>query len=267
MRSKRIRTGSAVCLLLLALLLSGCRKLPQPEPTQPPTVPVTEPVTEPPTEPPTEPETEPTRPPHSDLYLPDTAVEDVITWFNEVCLDAEFSDGGDASLIQKWTVPIAYEIHGDFEPEDVATVETLAAWLNEIPGFPGMHPAEGEANLNIYFCLQEEIVDRMGSNYVNSDGGVIFWYDYNEIYKAIICVRSDIGRTLRDSVILEEIYNGLGPVQDTFLRPDSIIYGNYAMPQELTAVDQLILQLLYNPQIRCGMNAAECEAVIRQRYY
>jgi hypothetical protein len=29
-------------------------------------------------------------------------------------------------------------------------------------------------------------------------------------------------------VILEEVYNGLGPVQDTALRPDSLIYSDFS---------------------------------------
>ena len=72
---------------------------------------------------------------------------------------------------------------------------------------------------------------------------------------------------MRNSVILEEIYNGLGPVQDTDLRPDSLIYSAYSTPQELTEIDELILKLLYHPDMVCGMNAQECEAVIRQLYY
>ena len=56
-------------------------------------------------------------------------------------------------------------------------------------------------------------------------------------------------------------------VQDTFLRTDSIIYGGYSEPQALTAVDELLLRLLYHPNIRPGMNAQECEAVIRSLYY
>ena len=68
-------------------------------------------------------------------------------------------------------------------------------------------------------------------------------------------------------MIQEEIYNGLGPVQDTALRPDSMIYSEFSQPQALTDVDVLILQLLYNPRIACGMNQQECEAVIRELYY
>ena len=68
-------------------------------------------------------------------------------------------------------------------------------------------------------------------------------------------------------MILEEIYNGLGPVQDTSLRSDSIIYAGYSTPQSLTAMDELLLRLLYRPELVCGMDAQQCEAVIRQLYY
>ena len=60
---------------------------------------------------------------------------------------------------------------------------------------------------------------------------------------------------------------GLGPVQDTDLREDSLIYSGYTAPQSLSPVDELILKLLYHPEIRCGMTASECEAVIRSLYY
>ena len=112
------------------------------------------------------------------------------------------------------------------------------------------------------------MINLLGDNFYNCDGGVTFWYDgYNQIYNATICYRTDLNQHLRNSVILEEIYNGLGPVQDTNLRPDSIIYAEFTQPQALTEVDELILKLLYHPDMKCGMNAAQCEAVIRQLYY
>ena len=44
---------------------------------------------------------------HSELYIEGLSVDDVVLYFKEVVLDAEFSDGGDASLVQKWVVPIS----------------------------------------------------------------------------------------------------------------------------------------------------------------
>lgn len=248
-----------LCLLLCALMLVGCTPA-QPEPAT--TVPET-----------TVPETTAaptTLPPHSELYIPGVAVEDVITWFNEVCLDAEFVDSGNPSVIQKWTQPVCFILYGDPTGEDFATLTSFTGWLNTIEGFPGISETtvDAEANLRIHFCDQEQMIDLLGGNFYGMDGGVTFWYNHeNEIYNAIVCCRTDVDQHLRNSVILEEIYNGLGPVQDTSLREDSIIYSGFSDPQCLTEIDELILKLLYHPDIHCGMNAEECEAVIRQLYY
>ena len=136
-------------------------------------------------------------------------------------------------------------------------------------GFPGISETQDTTlrSLRICFCTEEELIAHLGDNFYNTDGGVTFWYSNNVIYEAIICVRTDLDQTLRNSVILEELYNGLGPVQDTLLRPDSLIAQAYGQPQWLTSMDELILKLLYHPDIRPGMNAQECAQVIGQLYY
>ena len=255
--------------ILLALCLTACHQTPQP--TQPPsTDPVVTQPTDPPTEPPTNPPTDPpTQPPHSALYIPGLEADDVILYFNEVCLDAEFINGGDATKLQKWVNPISYRVHGEPTDADLAVLEDFAAWLNTIEGFPGIKEEEQGflANLNIHFCDQQELLEIMGSNFTGLDGAVTFWYMDNEIYDAVVCVRTDLDQELRNSVILEEIYNGLGPVQDTDLRPDSIIYSAFTQPQSLTEVDELLMKLLYSPEMKCGMDAEECAEVIRKLYY
>ena len=214
--------------------------------------------------------TTPPEPEHSALYIPGVDVEDVILWFKEVCLNAEFVNSGNPSFLQKWADPIRYHIHGEPTADDLAVLESFAQWLNCQEGFPGICEAteQPEANLNIYFCSQEELIGHLGDNFYGTDGGVTFWYDGNDqIYDAIICIRTDLNQHLRNSVILEELYNGLGPIQDTDLREDSLIYAGFSEPQELTEIDKLILQLLYHPEMQCGMSAAQCEEVIRRLYY
>jgi len=199
---------------------------------------------------------------HSPLYIPGLRVEDVILYFNEVCLDAEYVNTGDATLVQKWTGPICYELYGDYTAADADLVKALAGILNEIEGFPGMYQSSGEDYpvLRISFYTAEDLMAQMGSvvNYETVDGAVEYWYDgYNCIYDARIGVRCDVDQHLRNSVILEEIYNGLGPIQDTWQREDSIAYAGYSEPQWLTEVDLLILKLLYHPEMLCGMDAAD----------
>lgn len=212
---------------------------------------------------------EPTKPEHSEFYIEGIDVDDIITYFNEVCLDAEVVYSGDASLLQKWTVPISYTIEGNYTNEDLRVLDSFVSFLNTIEGFPGISQASNQinANLDIHFCDEQTMYDIMGDDMTGLDGRVTFWYDNNAIYDATICYRNDIEQYTRNSVILEEIYNGLGPLQDTSIRTDSIIYSEFTTPQELTEIDELILKLLYHPDMKCGMNKEECEEIIRKLYY
>ena len=210
-----------------------------------------------------------TAPDQTPFHISGLSPEDLIGYFNEVCLDAEFTNSGDPSLLQKWDTPICYRIQGNPTQEDLTVLENFTAWLNTIEGFPGILETDSsaEANLNFHFCTQQEMIFQLGDNFHGMDGGVTFWYNGdNQIYSAIICVRSDLPQQLRNSVILEELYNGLGPIQDTWLRPDSIIYADYSEPQDLTEIDRLILRLLYHPDLQCGMDAAACAEVLTYLY-
>ena len=174
-----------IILLILCLCLTlsfcGCgRQTIENVPTEPETTApaITEPettepeITEPET---TEPET--TEPEHSPLYIPDVSVEDVITWFNEVCLDSEFVSGGDPSLVQKWDVPIVYMLHGETTEEDLAALDRFTRWLNTVEGFPGIFQTDDplNANLHIHFTDTQGLTNIMGPGYVGLDGAVTFW--------------------------------------------------------------------------------------------
>ena len=99
-------------ILLLVLALCGCAApaAPSTEPATAPTMPMTTvpETTIPETTIPetTVPETTvpvTTAPPHSEFYLEDFPVEEIITYFNEVVLQVEYTNGtGDPSRVQKW---------------------------------------------------------------------------------------------------------------------------------------------------------------------
>lgn len=266
-----------IALIFLALcILTGCgSSSSETAPTKPaiqsePAYLTEAPTTMPPvTEPATEPALAPPAPRHSPLYIDGISVEDLASYFNEVCLEAEYVNSGDPSRLQKWTKPICYTIYGGATQEDLYVLRDFTAWLNTIEGFPGIWEAEDpmDANLRIHFGDANTMKTVLGDNFAGMDGGVTFWYHNDKIYDAVICCRTDIDQELRNSVILEEVYNGLGPIQDTNLREDSIIYTGFSMPQQLTGLDELIVKLLYHPKMKCGMDADECEEVIRQLYY
>ena len=206
---------------------------------------------------------------HSEFYISGVSVEDVILYFNEVAFGAELINSGDPYRLQKWNDSIYYFINGECTQEDSETLLKFTNWLNTIEGFPGIYETKDftKTNLNIYFGNQETMLAIMGNEFSGVDGAVTFWYTDDIIDRATICYRTEIDQYVRNSVIIEEIYNGLGLIQDTSLRKDSIIYSEFSMPQELTKIDELLLKLLYSKELKNGMSAKECEEVIRQLYY
>ena len=238
----------------------------QTEPTEPSTA---EPTQTTQTQAPTQPE-EPEKPTHSPYYISGVDTDTMLRYFSEVALDAEFINSGNATLVQKWNDPVRYLLIGAPTEADRAAVAAMASSMNGISGFPGMYEVSdpGSANLEIHFVSEDEMISILGDNFYGCDGGVTFWWNGDQqIYKATICIRTDLDQYVRNSVIMEEIYNGLGPIQDTELRSDSLIWSGYSTPQSMTQVDMLIMKLLYHPNIRCGMNAQQCEKVIRELYY
>ncbi len=216
---------------------------------------------------------DPPPPEHSSLYLNGVSPEDMITYFNEVVLNMEYTDGaGDATLVQKWTDPIRCRIVGRPTQEDLTVLDGLFAQLNEIDGFPGIFVAEGEDDYNVTLSFLDADEFRLAfSSFLHgeeADGAVQFWYytNSNEIYNGRVGYRTDISQQIRNSVLLEEIVNLLG-LNDTVLRPDSIVYQYSSDSTQLSTVDWVLLKLLYDPAIQCGMNRDACLSILNQLYY
>ena len=210
--------------------------------------------------------------PEVTYHLDGFTADDIYGYFAEVVLSSEYSDGtGDTSVVQKWQHPITYSIDGSPTEEDRLLIEKFTAELSAVYGFPGMWEVDKSiALVQITFCPLDELNERMGEavNGEAADGAAQWWYDNttNEIIREEICIRSDVSQEVRNSVILEEIVNGLGLGNDTDSRRDSVIYSGVSYPQELSDIDRLIIELLYNPAIRCGMSGEECRAVIEWMY-
>lgn len=217
--------------------------------------------------------TETTAPLHSPLYLPQYTTQQVFQYFEEVVLQAEYSDGtGDTSLVQKWLQPLRYRIYGDATETDLAVLTALFDQLNEIPGFPGIYAAEeGEpGNFTISFLSREDFNISFQEFIGGEDafGAARFWYytATNEIHTATVGYRTDMEQASRNSVLVEEIINTLG-ISDTTLRTDSIVYQYSDDNTALSDMDLLLLNLLYDPSISCSMDVAGCRAAIEALYY
>ena len=208
----------------------------------------------------------------SPFLLEGCTLEDLLTYWDEVVLQMEYTDGtGDASVVQKWLGPIRCRVYGSPTDEDLEVLEALFSQLNGIDGFPGIHLAAEDELENLTLSFQEP--DRFTAEFsdaVNGEdawGATQFWYytDTNELHDGRIGIRTDIPQSDRSSIILEEVINTLG-ISDSELRPDSIVYQYSNENLALSDVDLLLLKLLYDPAIRPGMDKEEPHSVLGELY-
>ena len=229
------------------------------------------PTTAPTTAPTAAPTQAPTEETHSVFYAPGYSVDQIITYFNEVALGMESaSSDGNAALVQKWEQPVRYRIEGMPNRKDAQTLNELAKQLNAVEGFPGIHAATGlDQNLTLYFLKDVDYKTQFGHvlEDVKTPSVLQLWHnDSNGAYTGRIGFRQEATQEERDAAIPEKLMNLLGISRvrmQTVIPEDS----KEDLIITLSDLDWAVIRLLYNPRIHNGMNADECEMIIRELYY
>ena len=203
---------------------------------------------------------------HSVYYADRVSVDKIAYYFNDVCFGNEYGSAKDK--ITKWQDPIMLYIDGVATMTDYEVLTDFLDYLNNIDGFPGIMQIhdKAQANLVVHFYGLEQFRNEVEAQDADGFATFNFQTDTGIITDGNVYIRTDINQADRSSIILEEIYQILGPTKDTLVRKDSIIYqrGNAAA---LSKEDKSIISMLYNSRITPGMTMAQSEEVIREIYY
>jgi hypothetical protein len=183
-----------------------------------------------------------------------TYPEAALDYFIEVAFGPEF--GGGPREIRKWTQDVEIVIHGDPNAEDLATLDDVIADLNEIIGTIEVSIVPSGGNVDLHFAPEAEF-DEIEPNYVPVNMGFfwVWWDGLGNITRARVLV-STTGLTQeeRNHVIREEITQQMGLMSDSFSYEESIFYQAWTTTQEYSMLDELVIELLYLPQIAVGMD-------------
>ncbi len=271
--------------ILLAMLLVGCTQVPSKQWTTP--TPTTsegaaDNFSETPTPSSTDSQNSQTTPSPSeaplDSYAPGVdskgySSEEIIKYFGDVALQTEFAGStNNSDLLRRWGEPIRCFIYGEPTSEDLLLIDSLFEELNSISGFVGIGITDKaeDANVRVHFVAGEEY-DTLASQYVrgSSDGFATCWYytDSNLYYEAEVGICMDVTQTTRNSVILEELVQMLGLLNDSYLYADSIFYQSFNEPQWPSDLDWIMVQLLYHPSIKPGITYEECAELLPHILY
>ncbi len=202
--------------------------------------------------------------------------------------DGAFTPGESSSILRRWDVPIRFQIQfGASVPEDrrAADRARIASYLKRLSALTG-HPislVERGGNFTLHIVSEDErealgpalrselpglspqdVADVTGMPqttyclvYALSDG------NSGNYRRAVAVVRAEHPDLLRQSCFHEEIAQGLGLANDSPRARPSIFNDDEEFAL-LTKQDELMLKILYDPEMWPGMTEADAAPVVRR---
>jgi hypothetical protein len=192
--------------------------------------------------------------------------------FYETVFGAEYIDwGGHADIVKKFTVPVRVYIDNRSRHDRRADVAQFVGSLPRL--IHGLDIAlvgnPAQANFRVYVVDREQYSSVVRNLYGNISMHVpgrclvrVFSRP-SGIRRSDAVIVADEGEFLFQRCLVEEVLQGLGPVNDSPNLPDSV-FNDYSRHSRFTTHDRFILNMLYHHRIRAGMTANEVAAVLPQ---
>lgn len=206
------------------------------------------------------------------LYIPACAnidYQDALEYFKEIALKSEYGGEGSEGIIKKWEQPLKIYIMGNFTKKDYDFIKKHVTFLNNIEGIPDISFVDdiNIANVTIDFITQWEISRRVNIEEIIWGYARCFWNDNYEITGADIFVVYDkTNQRQRKHVILEELTQILGLMNDSIKYRNSIFQNEYSEITRLSSLDTLLIRMLYSSGVKPGMRGDEINDIINNWY-
>ena len=189
----------------------------------------------------------------------------IFEYFKEVTLKSEFGTS-DNGLIKKWMVPIKLEIAGLPTPEDLQTLEAVTSELKLLTKLPIEFVKLNTGNMRIRFTPEPEFQKFIPTYQVGNSG--FFWLNWDETKQItgaeILISTTGLSQKERSHLIREELTQAFGLPADSNRYPDSIFYQQWTDITEYSSLDKKLIKMLYNPQVKPGMNGSQLEKLWRE---
>lgn len=196
--------------------------------------------------------------------------QQIIDYYLEVGVGSMYGDKGQSV---KWGVPIRYFIKGSPTQADTERVETIIAALNGVPNCPGISKAESESEATLIINFEPlEVVNEAFAEYLKLDpGDGINGFTYlseNPMASCKVYISSEATQTLRDFIILTNLFSSMGLFNSSTKYADSVFYrGEMSEGQTLPAwpstLDWALVQLAFSDIVRAGMGASTARSVVQ----
>jgi hypothetical protein len=192
--------------------------------------------------------------------------KEALSYFSEIALKSEYGGQSYEGIVRRWEQPLTVEIRGQPAAADLATLDAHIALLRQTAGSLDISVAQqaGSGNFVVYFVPLDDL-DDVVPGYVEGNWGFvnISWDDHARIQQATVGIATDVtDQKQRNHLILEEVTQGLGLLNDSPLYQDSIFQIEWTETQKLSDMDLWVVAMLYSPVIKAGMGRAETESAL-----
>ena len=197
---------------------------------------------------------------------------ELVNGFNKTVFGSEFADWGwQSRIVKKFAGPVFFHIENRSKPSRGAEarrfVDSLPAAIRGLRSTRVSRPEQANFRLFIVtradydVVVRNEIYRQPSASFVPGKCLVRVVSSRNGISRADAVIVADEGDFLFRRCLIEEILQGLGPVNDDRALGNSV-FNDYSRQSTFTLHDRYILNMLYDPRVRPGMGKREVRRVL-----
>ena len=172
--------------------------------------------------------------------------------------------------LRRWEKTIFVYLGGNVTKDDRNEMNKFIMELaTHCPNMPNIRLVQKpeNADIQIWYCPLKEMPNYV-PDYVDGNWGFFrYWNDgLNKMTSARIAIASDKNNAASKRHLLrEELIGAFGLSSDHYLYSDSILYGEWTTVGQLSDVDWLMLNMLYDPDLKCGMSMDEACRILQTK--
>ena len=175
-----------------------------------------------------------------------------------------------STRLTRWETAIRICVTGSPSKEDLRQLDRFIMDIaTHCPNMPNIRVvnSQSDANIIIYYGPLKELSKHLDSYREGNWGAFSYWYDArNRMTSAKVAIATDVNTAAsKRHLLMEELTGVFGLTNDHELYSDSILYQEWTTVGELSEVDWLMLNMLYDPDLNCGMNAQEAYRILREK--
>lgn len=175
----------------------------------------------------------------------------------------------DDSTLKRWEKTIWIYVSGSPSSEDKKQLDKFIIDIaTHCPNMPNIRLASSEekANIVIWYGPLKNMSKHVDGYHEGNWGYFSYQTSSNKITGAKIAIASDKNsKESKKHLLLEELVGAFGLTNDHNDYSDSILYAPWTTVGSLSKVDWLMLNMLYDPDLKCGMGANEAYSILRDK--